>query len=112
MPSSKVLECNGCAGQEIPPAIDAGTIEQSETFLLLGVQPVYGSPPGVLVGVTSDVPNIAPFVGIEQHVKDISSATKVVLYCLWAVPHIKIDIHTVVEGEFGVGLVDGHVASG
>jgi hypothetical protein len=65
----------------------------------------------VLVGVVSDSPDIAPVAGVEQDVNDVGCAAEVVFHGFWTILHIEIDVHAVVEREFGVGLVDGHVAS-
>jgi hypothetical protein len=45
-------------------------------------------------------------------VNDVGCAAEVVLHGFWTVLHIEIDVHAVVEREFGIGLVDRHVASG
>jgi hypothetical protein len=65
----------------------------------------------VLVGVASDSPDIASAAGVEQDMNDIGCAAEVVFHGFWTVLHIGINVHAVVEREFGIGLVDRHVAS-
>jgi hypothetical protein len=43
---------------------------------------------------------------------NVGSTAQVVLHSFWAVLHIEINMHAVVEGELAVGLVNRHVADG
>jgi hypothetical protein len=66
----------------------------------------------VLVSVVPDAPDVAPVAGVDWNVNNVGSTAQVVLHSFWAVLYVEIDMYTVVEGEFGVRLIDGHVADG
>jgi hypothetical protein len=43
---------------------------------------------------------------------NVGSTAQVVFHSFWAVLYVEIDMYAVVEGELGIGLVDGHVVDG